>query len=85
MALIDSYVETLPADQATAVKATVTNELEQAVVSWEGSTDAKPFGYGIRLPSLHIFYSNEDDPNHAHILFRLPNSDYGQALSKKRN
>ncbi|MEM7030505.1 MAG: DUF3500 domain-containing protein [Chloroflexota bacterium] len=80
-ALIDSYVETLPAAQATVVKMSVSGELDQAIISWEGSTDAKPFGYGIRLPSLHIFYSNEDDPEHAHILFRLPNNDYGQSLT----
>ncbi|MEM7115237.1 MAG: DUF3500 domain-containing protein [Chloroflexota bacterium] len=80
VALIDSYVETMPAEQAAAVKELVAGELEQAIVSWEGCTNAKPFGYGVRLPSLHIFYSNEDEPQHAHIIFRLPNHDYGKAL-----
>ena len=79
-AWIGSYVDTLPTDQAIAVKESIAAELDQAIVSWEGGTEAKPFGYGIRLPSLHILYSNEDEPNHAHIIFRMPSSDYGKSI-----
>ena len=45
MTLIDSFAGTLPPEQANQVRALIADELDEAILSWEGPTDAKPFGF----------------------------------------
>lgn len=77
---IDSYFGLLPFGYADTKRAELVNVFDNAIVSWEGSTTAKPFGFQFYSSVMHIVFSNEDDADHAHCLIRFPGDDYGENL-----
>ena len=80
IALANTFLDTLPATRADPLKTNLEAELNSAIISWEGATNARPFGFGIRTPTMHIIFSNEDDPEHVHAIFRILPHEYGANL-----
>ncbi len=78
--VLDNYLNFLPDDYAERKRLELDQAFSEAIVSWEGPLDAKPFGFQFRSDAMHIIFSGEDDAEHAHCLIRFPDDDYGADL-----
>lgn len=87
-ALIQVYVEHLPAPAAKARMAALRGEADKMRVAWSGPTArGSDISYRIQSPSLLLEYAGQNlggDPlNHIHAMYRDPSNEYGAAAGKE--
>lgn len=85
-ALVNEYVDNVPAHEAAELRARVRSDgLSKLFFSWAGSTERSKgrFYYRIHGPSLLIEFAVQGGvgragaPNHVHAILREPGGDYG--------